>query len=100
VCAQCRVASAPDRETAAARCKPQLMPLIHAWCSGTPFAELCARTTLFEGSLTRHIRRLEEVLRQLAEAARAIGNDELQTKFEDSIRSLKRGLPFAASLYI
>ncbi len=52
------------------------------------------------GSITRHIRRLEEVLRQLSEAARAIGNGELQDKFEATMKALKRGLPFANSLYI
>ena len=76
------------------------MPLMHAWCSGESFSAVCARTTMFEGSMTRHIRRLEEVLRQLADAARAIGNDELQAKFQATTKALKRGLPFAASLYI
>jgi ATP-dependent RNA helicase DOB1 len=76
------------------------MPLIYAWCSGDAFTDICERTTLFEGTLTRNIRRLGEVLRQMADASRAIGNEELEKKFEDTITSLTRGLPFAASLYV
>ena len=38
-------------------------------------------TDVFEGSLIRAFRRLEELLRQMAAAAKSIGNAELESKF-------------------
>lgn len=40
-------------------------------------------TSVFEGSLIRAFRRLEELLRQMGAAAKAIGNVELENKFAD-----------------
>lgn len=47
-------------------------------------------TDIFEGSIIRSFRRLQELLRQMGGAARAIGNSDLETKFEDSIKLLER----------
>ena len=57
-------------------------------------------TDVFEGSIVRVIRRLEELLRQLATAATAIGNIELKKLFEDGATKIRRGVVFAASLYL
>lgn len=38
-------------------------------------------TDVFEGSLIRTFRRLQELIRQMAMAAKAIGNSELEEKF-------------------
>ena len=57
-------------------------------------------TDVFEGSIVRVIRRLEELLRQLATAATAIGNNELKKLFEDGATKIRRGVVFAASLYL
>lgn len=57
-------------------------------------------TDVFEGSIVRVIRRLEELLRQLATAATAIGNSELKKLFEDGAAKIRRGVVFAASLYL
>lgn len=46
------------------------------------------------------LRRLEELLRQLAAASLAIGNAELKLMFEDGARRIRRGVVFAASLYL
>lgn len=46
------------------------------------------------------MRRLEEVLRQLCQAAKNIGNTDLENKFSDAIKMLKRDIVFAASLYM
>ena len=46
------------------------------------------------------IRRLEELLRQLASASLAIGNMELKQKFDDGSAKIKRDIVFAASLYL
>jgi ATP-dependent RNA helicase DOB1 len=46
------------------------------------------------------MRRLEELLRELTVAAKAIGNAELEAKFADGITKIKRDIVFAASLYL
>ena len=48
----------------------------------------------------RAIRREEELLRQLAAAARVIGEVSLEQAFEDVIGRMKRDIIFAASLYL
>jgi len=46
------------------------------------------------------MRRLEELLRQLCGAAKAIGNTELENKFAQGINTIKRDIVFAVSLYL
>lgn len=55
---------------------------------------------LIAGSIIRCMRRLEEVLRQLSQAAKNIGNSDLENKFSEAIKLLKRDIVFAASLYL
>ena len=52
------------------------------------------------GSIIRSMRRLEELLRQMIQAAKNIGNTELENKFSESIKLMKRDIVFAASLYL
>lgn len=80
--------------------KPNLMMLTDAWIRGKSFPEICKLSDEFEGSIVRNMRRLEELLRQLVEAAKAIGNKELEDKFEEGSKLLKRGIVFANSLYV
>ncbi len=46
------------------------------------------------------MRRLEELLRQLCSASKAIGNTELEAKFAEGINKIKRDHVFAVSLYL
>jgi len=55
---------------------------------------------VFEGSLIRAFRKLEELLRQLMQAAKKIGNSELESKLAEGIVKIKRDIVFAASLYL
>ncbi|XP_062616496.1 exosome RNA helicase MTR4-like [Saccostrea cucullata] len=80
--------------------KPHMMDVVNSWCNGASFAQICKLTNIFEGSIIRCMRRLEETLRQLMQAAKAIGNAELENKFAEGIRSIKRDIVFAASLYL
>lgn len=50
--------------------------------------------------LCRVLRRLHELMDSLEQAAQVVGDVELQKRFEESKVSIRRGLPFAASLYI
>ncbi len=54
----------------------------------------------FPGSIIRCMRRLEELLRQMVQAAKNIGNSELENKFAEAIKLMKRDIVFAASLYL
>ncbi len=53
-----------------------------------------------QGSLVRAMRRLEELLRQVAAALQVVGEQELAARFEKGANKLKRGVVFAASLYL
>jgi len=84
----------------------------------TPAPQL---TDVFEGSVIRVFRRLQELLRQMVQASKAIGNDELADKvrvvcpaprraptdsglpqFEASLKVLERegSIIFSPSLYL
>ncbi|CAL8075871.1 unnamed protein product [Calicophoron daubneyi] len=80
--------------------KPHLMDLVDAWTRGASFAKICSTTDLFEGTIIRTLRLLEELLRQMANAARTIGSATLEAKFTEAIEKLKRDIVFAASLYL
>lgn len=80
--------------------KPQMMDVVYAWAKGAKFIEICKMTDVFEGSIIRCMRRLEELMRQLSAAAKAIGNTELENKFAEGINKIKRDIVFAASLYL
>ena len=57
-------------------------------------------TDVYEGSLIRVFRRLEEALRQMAQAAKVMGSEELERKFEESLTKVKRDIVAAQSLYL
>ncbi|KAK5946466.1 ATP-dependent RNA helicase mtr4 [Knufia obscura] len=80
--------------------KWQLMPVIYAWATGKSFAEICKMTDVYEGSLIRTFRRLEEALRQMAEAAKVMGSEELEKKFEEALGKVRRDIVAAQSLYL
>ena len=80
--------------------KWQLMEVVHAWAHGKTFAEICKMTDVYEGSLIRLFRRLEELLRQMAQAAKVMGSDELEQKFEEALKKVRRDIVAAQSLYL
>lgn len=57
-------------------------------------------TNTYEGSLIRLFRRLEELLRQMAQAAKVMGNEQLTKKFEESLAKIRRDVVAAQSLYL
>ena len=63
---------------------------------------LCVLRAFFltVGSIIRCFRRLEETLRQVANACKVVGNQALEEKFTAGIGLLKRDIAFAASLYL
>jgi ATP-dependent RNA helicase DOB1 len=57
-------------------------------------------TDVYEGSLIRLFRRLEELLRQIAQAAKVMGSEELEQKFELALTKVRRDIVAAQSLYL
>ena len=76
------------------------MEAVFAWCKGAKFVEVQKLTGSFEGTTIRTLRRLEELIRQIASATKAIGNQELMTKFEKAGELIKRDIVFCSSLYL
>jgi len=89
-----------DVEEYVKRFQPHLMDIVLAWCRGAKFLQICKMSDIFEGTIIRTLRRLEELLRQLSSAAKVIGNELLETKFSEGRKLLKRDIVFAASLYL
>ncbi|KAF4316428.1 hypothetical protein G195_010019 [Phytophthora kernoviae 00238/432] len=77
-----------------------LVDVVIAWCQGAKFSQICKMSDAFEGTIIRCLRRLEELLRQLTLAAHSIGDIELEKKFDEGGKKLKRDIVFAASLYL
>ncbi|XP_040996566.1 DExH-box ATP-dependent RNA helicase DExH10 [Juglans microcarpa x Juglans regia] len=80
--------------------RPFLMDVIYCWSKGANFAEVIEMTDVFEGSIIRSARRLDEFLNQLRAAANAVGEVDLENKFAAASESLRRGIMFANSLYL
>ncbi|CAO3570039.1 unnamed protein product [Mortierella alpina] len=89
-----------DAEEYVQKFKTDLMALTYAWAKGASFAEIMTMTDAFEGSVVRTLRSLDELLRQMAEAAKSVGNLELVSKFTAGSVLIKRDIVFAASLYL
>ncbi len=98
VMTECGIAT--DATEYAQNFKVGMIDVIHAWASGAKFSELFKLTRSFAGSIVRLIRRLEELLRQLCVASRAMGNAEMEHKFSEVTQAIKRDIVFSASLYL
>ncbi|XP_009590222.1 DExH-box ATP-dependent RNA helicase DExH9-like isoform X1 [Nicotiana tomentosiformis] len=89
-----------DVENFVSSFRPDIMEAVYAWATGSKFYEIMEITQVFEGSLIRAIRRLEEVLQQLILAAQKVGDEEHEAKFKEAVAKIKRDIVFAASLYL
>ncbi|TMW67409.1 hypothetical protein Poli38472_011029 [Pythium oligandrum] len=77
-----------------------LMEVVYEWARGMSFKELCQLTDIQEGSIVRCITRLDEVCREVRNAARVIGDPSLYRKMEVASEAIKRDVVFASSLYL
>lgn len=78
----------------------ELMEVVYEWCKGAPFAQICKLTDVYEGSLIRMFKRLEELIKQLVEVAGTIGNNALKEKMEAALNMMHRDIVSAGSLYL
>ncbi|EPS37050.1 hypothetical protein H072_9350 [Dactylellina haptotyla CBS 200.50] len=77
-----------------------LMEVVYSWTQGASFAAICKMTDVYEGSLIRMFRRLEELLMQMMAASKVMGSEELEKKFEAALALIKRDIVAAQSLYL
>jgi antiviral helicase SKI2 len=76
------------------------MEVVHQWALGTPFSHICDLTDVMEGSIVRAVVRLDQMCRELQDAARVMGNTALFAQFQAASAAIRRDVVFAASLYI
>ena len=77
-----------------------LTEVVHLWAKGTKFADICQYTDVQEGSIVRTIVRLDEMCRDVRNAARIMGDSALYEKMEAASAAIKRDICFSASLYV
>ncbi|KAK1443673.1 ATP-dependent RNA helicase ski2-like protein [Babesia gibsoni] len=81
--------------------KSTMMTIVLRWAKGHSLVEILSDFhQVFEGSVIRCVRRLEELLRQLACTSRNIGNLQMEQTFVTCINKLKKGIIFTTSLYL
>lgn len=80
--------------------RPELMECLRSWADGGTFGNCMHSSGVFEGSLVRAIRRVEEILRQFELAAKALGDTALSETFAAASSSIRREVPFAPSLFL
>ena len=83
--------------------RPELMDMARRWMGGAPFSEIMrmanSERKMYEGSIVRAFRRVQEFLRFLAAGARVVGETELEAKFEAAADKMIRDIVFCDSLF-
>lgn len=95
----CGLQVAPD-EYAMTSLNWGLSEVAYEWAKGTSFHDICSLTDVMEGSIVRTIVRLEELCREVKDAARVMGNPTLYNKATNMRDLLRRDIVFSASLYL
>ena len=98
---ECRVASSGS-EYVRANVRYGFAKGVHDWASGRTFAEVCSvyDGNVAEGTIVRTIVRLCQLLRELKNVGRVIGDPDLQSRADEAITLCRRDVIFAASLYV
>ncbi len=77
-----------------------LVDAVYYWATGLPFKEICSMTVVPEGTIVRTVTRLDDLIMEVRNAARVIGDSVLYHKMEVASELITRGVVFAASLYL
>lgn len=80
--------------------KPEIMTTVLNWMKGSSFLQLQVDSHIYEGSIIRTLRRLDELLRQMICAFRGISNENMCKLLLSASKKLRRGIPFSPSLYL
>lgn len=80
-----------------------LVNTVYEWARGQSFKEIMANANEAdesEGTIVRVITSLDEICRQVKNAALIIGDSDLHSKMSDAQEKIKRDIVFCASLYL
>lgn len=84
-----------------ASCDLSLAHAVYLWAQGKPFTEVCVVAEgIAEGTIVRGIVRLSELLREMRNVGKVIGDMILEEKGEEGVNLIRRDVIFAASLYV
>lgn len=77
-----------------------LMEVAYEWARSMTFHDITSLTDIAEGNIVRAITHLDQLCREVKNAARVIGDSALYSKMERCEALIKRDIVFSASLYI
>ena len=97
---ECKI-NIKDKENYLKDFKYDFMNCIYEWVlNEKSFADILNGTEIYGGSLVRYIRILDELIKELIECCVIIGNNDLKMKLINISKKIRKGIPFAASLYL
>ena len=97
---ECKI-NIKDKENYLKDFKYDFMNCIYEWVlNEKSFADILNNTEIYGGSLVRYIRTLDELIKELIECCEIIGNNDLKIKLINISKKIRKGIPFAASLYL
>lgn len=77
-----------------------LVNVVYEWARGLSFREIMQISVELEGTIVRVITRLDEICRQVKDAALIVGDSLLHSKMSEAQERIKRDIVFCASLYL
>lgn len=77
-----------------------LVNVVYEWARGLSFRDIMQISVELEGTIVRVITRLDEVCRQVKDAALIVGDSLLHSKMSEAQERIKRDIVFCASLYL
>ncbi|CAH6721214.1 antiviral helicase Ski2p [[Candida] jaroonii] len=77
-----------------------LMNVVYEWARGMSFNEIMEISSEAEGTIVRVITRLDEICREVKNAALIIGDSTLHSKMSQAQERIKRDIVFCGSLYL
>lgn len=89
-----------DEEEFCERKRFALVNVVYEWARGMSFKEIMLITTEAEGTIVRVITRLDEICREVKNAALIVGDSSLHAKMSEAQEKIKRDIVFCASLYL
>ncbi|CAN3374969.1 hypothetical protein DIURU_000253 [Diutina rugosa] len=89
-----------DEEEFLDRKRFALVNVVYEWARGLSFNEIMQMSVEAEGTIVRVITRLDEVCREVKNAALIVGDSQLHSKMSEAQERIKRDIVFCASLYL
>lgn len=97
---QYQVSLSSEEEEFLERKRFALVNVVYEWAKGMTFKEIMQISVELEGTIVRVITRLDEICRQVKNAASIVGDSVLHSKMSEAQERIKRDIVFCASLYI